>query len=64
MNHNILNRVTLTLVMNPDKAKELGVSRDSPLEERYAALKGLRSGSPLRARRPTSTCATTCARRG
>ena len=44
MNHNILNRVTLTLVMNKDKATELDVSRDSPLKERYAALKGLRLG--------------------
>jgi NitT/TauT family transport system substrate-binding protein len=44
MSHNILNRVTLTLVMNPDKAKELGVTRESPLEERYAALEGLRLG--------------------
>ena len=44
MSHNILNRVTLTLVMDKDKAAELGVSRDSPLEERYAALKGLRLG--------------------
>jgi NitT/TauT family transport system substrate-binding protein len=44
MTHNILNRVTLTLVMDKDKAAELGVSRDMPLEQRYAALKGLRLG--------------------
>ena len=44
MSHNILNRVTLTLVMNKQKAAELGVTRDTPLKERYAALKGLRLG--------------------
>jgi NitT/TauT family transport system substrate-binding protein len=44
MNHNILNRVTLTLVMNKQKAAELDVTRDTPLKERYAALKGLRLG--------------------
>ena len=44
MVQNILNRVTLTMVMNPDLAAELGVSRESPLEERYAALEGLRIG--------------------
>jgi len=44
MVQNILNRVTLTMVMNPDKAEELGVTRDSPLADRYAALEGLRIG--------------------
>jgi len=44
MSHNILNRVTLTLVMEKKKAAELGVTRDTPLKERYAALKGLRLG--------------------
>jgi NitT/TauT family transport system substrate-binding protein len=44
MVHNILNRVTLTLVMKPDLAKQLGVTADSPLEDRFAALKGLRLG--------------------
>ena len=44
MVQNILNRVTLTTVMNPDLAAELGVSRESPIEERYAALEGLRIG--------------------
>jgi NitT/TauT family transport system substrate-binding protein len=44
MAHNILNRVTLTLVMRSDVADELGVSRDDPIEERFAALEGLRLG--------------------
>ena len=44
MSHNILNRVTLTLVMDKQKAAELDVTRDTPLKERYAALKGLRLG--------------------
>lgn len=44
MVQNILNRVTLTMVMNPDLAAELGVTRESPIEERYAALEGLRIG--------------------
>jgi NitT/TauT family transport system substrate-binding protein len=44
MTHNILGRVTFTLVMNPDIAKERGVTRESPIEERYAALKGLKLG--------------------
>jgi ABC-type nitrate/sulfonate/bicarbonate transport system substrate-binding protein len=44
MSHNILNRVTLTLVMDKKKAAQLGVTRRTPLKERYAALKGLRLG--------------------
>jgi NitT/TauT family transport system substrate-binding protein len=44
MVHNLVRRVTLTLVMSSDMAKERGVTRDSPLEERYASLKGLRLG--------------------
>lgn len=44
MVHNLVRRVTLALVMNTDKAKERGVTRESPLEERYASLKGLRLG--------------------
>lgn len=44
MTHNILSRVTLTLVMHADVAKRLNVSRSSPLEQRLAALKGLRLG--------------------
>ena len=44
MVHNLVRRVTLTLVMNSDMAKERGVTRESPLDQRYAALKGLRLG--------------------
>jgi ABC-type nitrate/sulfonate/bicarbonate transport system substrate-binding protein len=44
MVQNILNRVTLTMVMNPDVAADKGVSRDSPLADRFAALEGLRIG--------------------
>ncbi|GAA1271953.1 ABC transporter substrate-binding protein [Pseudonocardia aurantiaca] len=44
MVHNLVGRVTFALVMNPDVARERGVSRESPIEERYAALKGLRLG--------------------
>jgi len=44
MVQNILSRVTLTTVMNPDLAAELGITRESPLEDRYAALEGLRIG--------------------
>jgi NitT/TauT family transport system substrate-binding protein len=44
MVHNILSRVTLTLVMRTDVAQRLGVSRSAPLERRWAALKGLRLG--------------------
>jgi NitT/TauT family transport system substrate-binding protein len=44
MVHNILSRVTLTLVMRTDVAQRLGVTRTSPLASRWAALKGLRLG--------------------
>jgi ABC-type nitrate/sulfonate/bicarbonate transport system substrate-binding protein len=44
MAHNILNRVTLTLVMRNEVAEELGVTRDDPIEQRFAALEGLRLG--------------------
>jgi NitT/TauT family transport system substrate-binding protein len=44
MVHNLVRRVTLALVMDPDDAKERGVTRESPLAERYAALRGLRLG--------------------
>jgi NitT/TauT family transport system substrate-binding protein len=44
MVHNLVGRVTFALVMNPEVARERGVSRQSPIEARYAALKGLRLG--------------------
>lgn len=44
MTHNLVGRVTFTLVMNPEKADERGVSRESPIEERYRALEGLKLG--------------------
>ena len=44
MVHNLVRRVTLALVMSSDVAEQRGVTRDSPLEDRYAALKGLRLG--------------------
>jgi NitT/TauT family transport system substrate-binding protein len=44
LTHNLVGRVTFTLVMNPDVARERGVSRESPIEERYAALEGLKLG--------------------
>jgi NitT/TauT family transport system substrate-binding protein len=42
--HNLVRRVTLALVMDPEVAEERGVTRDSPLAERYEALRGLRLG--------------------
>lgn len=42
--HDILDRVTLTLVMRTEVADQKGVSPDSPLEERLKALKGLKIG--------------------
>lgn len=44
MTYNLVNRVTLTLVMDADLAADLGVDRDSSIEERYAALEGLTLG--------------------
>lgn len=44
MAYNLVNRVTLTLVMDSEVAADLGVSRDSPIEERFAALEGLTLG--------------------
>jgi NitT/TauT family transport system substrate-binding protein len=44
MVHNLVSRVTFTLVMNPDVARERGVTRESPIEQRFAALRGLRLG--------------------
>jgi NitT/TauT family transport system substrate-binding protein len=42
--HDILNRVTLTLVMRKDIAESKGVSDASPLEDRLRALRGLKIG--------------------
>jgi sulfonate transport system substrate-binding protein len=42
--HDILDRVTLTLVMRKEVADRKGVSPDSPLEDRLRALKGLKIG--------------------
>jgi NitT/TauT family transport system substrate-binding protein len=44
MAHDILNRVTLTLVMNAEVAKRKNVSAESPLRDRLLALKGLKIG--------------------
>lgn len=44
MMHNILNRVTLTLVMDSEVAAERGLTRELPIEERYQGLEGLRLG--------------------
>lgn len=44
MMHGLVDRLTLTLVMDAERAAELGVDRDSPIEERYAALEGLNIG--------------------
>lgn len=44
MLYNLVNRVTLTLVMDADLAAELGVDRDASIEERFAALEGLNLG--------------------
>lgn|SRR5690625_552738 len=44
MAHNLVGRVTLSLVMDSSTAQERGVTRDSPIEERYAALEGLTLG--------------------
>jgi NitT/TauT family transport system substrate-binding protein len=42
--HDILNRVTLTLVMRKEVAESKGVSESSPLEDRLRALQGLKIG--------------------
>jgi NitT/TauT family transport system substrate-binding protein len=42
--YNLVERVTLDLVVRTPVAERLGVSRDSPLAARYAALKGLTIG--------------------
>ncbi|MDR7588748.1 MAG: ABC transporter substrate-binding protein [Armatimonadota bacterium] len=42
--YNLTRRVTLDLVMHPEVARQRGVSRSSPLAQRFAALRGLRLG--------------------
>jgi NitT/TauT family transport system substrate-binding protein len=44
MVHDILDRVTLTLVMRTEVAKRKGVSATSPLQDRLRALRGLKIG--------------------
>jgi len=42
--YNLTRRVTLDLVMHPDVARQRNVSRQTPLAQRLAALRGLRLG--------------------
>jgi len=42
--YNLTKRVTLDLVMHPDVARQRNVSRQTPLAQRLAALRGLRLG--------------------
>lgn len=44
MVHDILDRVTLTMVMRTDVAKRKGVTAQSPLQDRFRALRGLKIG--------------------
>jgi sulfonate transport system substrate-binding protein len=44
MAHDILNRVTLTLVMRKEAAERANVTAASPLRDRLSALKGLKIG--------------------
>jgi NitT/TauT family transport system substrate-binding protein len=44
MVHDILNRVTLTLVMRKEIAEQRGVTAQSPLQDRLRALRGLKIG--------------------
>jgi NitT/TauT family transport system substrate-binding protein len=44
MSHDILNRVTLTLVMRKEVAERKGVTAQSPLQARLRALQGLKIG--------------------
>jgi ABC-type nitrate/sulfonate/bicarbonate transport system substrate-binding protein len=44
MVHDILNRVTLTLVMRKEIAQQKGVTAQSPLQDRLRALRGLKIG--------------------
>ncbi|MBI2246912.1 MAG: ABC transporter substrate-binding protein [Armatimonadetes bacterium] len=42
--YNLNKRVTLDMVMHPDVARARGISRSMPIQQRFAALRGLRLG--------------------
>ncbi|MGH2426397.1 MAG: ABC transporter substrate-binding protein, partial [bacterium] len=42
--YNLTKRVTLDMVMHPEVARARGVSRSMPIQQRFAALRGLRLG--------------------
>lgn len=42
--YNLTKRVTLDMVMHPDVARTRGISRSMPIQQRFAALRGLRLG--------------------
>ncbi|MBI2201108.1 MAG: ABC transporter substrate-binding protein [Armatimonadetes bacterium] len=42
--YNLTKRVTLDMVMHPDVARARGISRSMPIQQRFAALRGLRLG--------------------
>lgn len=42
--YNLTRRVTLDMVMHPEVAQRLGISRTTPIAQRFAALRGLKLG--------------------
>lgn len=42
--YNLTKRVTLDMVMHPEVARARGVSRNMPIQQRFAALRGLKLG--------------------
>ncbi|MGH2373091.1 MAG: ABC transporter substrate-binding protein, partial [bacterium] len=42
--YNLTKRVTLDLVMHPEVARTKGISRTTPIDQRLAALRGLKLG--------------------
>ncbi|MBI2973907.1 MAG: ABC transporter substrate-binding protein [Armatimonadetes bacterium] len=42
--YNLTKRVTLDMVMHPEVARARGISRSMPIQQRFAALRGLRLG--------------------
>jgi ABC-type nitrate/sulfonate/bicarbonate transport system substrate-binding protein len=42
--YNLTRRVTLDMVMHPEVAQRLGISRNTPIAQRFAALRGLKLG--------------------